>query len=465
MIAVIDYGMGNLRSVQKALEAAGAAATVTADPAVIRRSEKVVFPGVGSFGDAVKELKRRRLDTAITGAIAEGKPFLGLCLGLQLLFEKSEEAPGVKGLGILPGEVKRFRFPRSRRALKVPHMGWNTITTAGRKRRQRILSGIRDGSYVYFVHSYYVKPRDKKVVLTTTEYGARFVSGVRSGKVYGFRPECVMGGNGSDELLALVARAFVPGRGRIMTMRPTYLVYETVAAGLGAKLVEVPFTREYRLPAALAGKKADIFYLSNPNSPTGTAVWPDEVEAFAKRFRGLVVVDEAYADFARFNCLKLARELPNVLVLRTMSKSFSLAGLRLGLALGPREVISTLMKLKDSYNLSGLQLAAATAALSDMAHVRRNVKRIVRTRERLIRELVARGFLVLPSESNFVMFHLGRRLSRKLGAGPGAVKALRRRGVLVRHYPGAGLRDALRVTVGTEKEIDKFLSALDIVTK
>ncbi len=286
-----------------------------------------------------------------------------------------------------------------------------------------------------------------------------------AGKVYGFGPECVMGANGSDELLALVARAFVPERGRIMTMRPTYLVYETVAAGLGAKLVEVPFTREYGLPATLARKKADVFYLANPNSPTGTAVWPDEVEAFARKFRGLVVVDEAYADFARFNGLKLARKLPNVLVLRTMSKSFSLAGLRLGLAFGSKAVIATLMKLKDSYNLSGLQLAAATAALSDMAHVRRNVKRIVRTRERLIRELVARGFLVLPSESNFVMFHLGRRLSRKLGAGPGAVKALRRRGVLVRHYPGAGLRDALRITVGTEKEIDKFLSALDIAAK
>lgn len=283
-----------------------------------------------------------------------------------------------------------------------------------------------------------------------------------AGKVYGFRPECAMGANGSDELLALVARAFVPERGRIMIMRPTYLVYETVAAGLGARLIEVPFTPEYGLPATLAGKKADVFYLSNPNSPTGTAVWPDEVEAFARKFRGLVVVDEAYADFARFNCLKLARKLPNVLVLRTMSKSFSLAGLRLGLAFGSKAVIATLMKLKDAYNLSGPQLAAATAALSDMAHVRRNVKRIVRTRERLIRELVARDFLVLPSESNFVMFHLGRRLSRKLGAGPGAVKALRRRGVLVRHYPGAGLRDALRVTVGTEKEIDKFLSALDI---
>ena len=162
---------------------------MTADPAVIRRCDKVVFPGVGSFGDAMKELRRRSLDTAITGAITEGKPFLGLCLGLQLLFEKSEEAPGVRGLGVLRGEVKRFRFPESKRTLKVPHMGWNTIVhrTPYSVQRTSILRGIPTGSYVYFVHSYYVKPEDRKVMLTTTDYGTRFVSGVRREKVYGFQ--------------------------------------------------------------------------------------------------------------------------------------------------------------------------------------------------------------------------------------------------------------------------------------
>ncbi len=286
-----------------------------------------------------------------------------------------------------------------------------------------------------------------------------------AGKVYGFKPDCILGGNGSDELLALLGRAFVRERGRILTMRPTYLVYETVAAGLGAKLTEASFTRDYHLPESLSKKKADLFFLANPNSPTGTAVWPDEVEEFAKKFKGLVVVDEAYADFSRFNCLELARRLPNVLVLRTMSKGYSLAGLRLGLAFGHRDVIGALGKLKDSYNLSVTQQAAATAALGDMAYVRKNVRRVIKTRERLIRDLVARGFLVLPSEANFVMFYLGNRLAKKLGAGAGAVKALRRRGVLVRHYPGAGLKDALRVTVGTDKQVDRFFKALDAVSK
>jgi histidinol-phosphate aminotransferase len=284
-----------------------------------------------------------------------------------------------------------------------------------------------------------------------------------AGQVFGFPPERVLGGNGSDELLALIGRAFVPERGTILTMKPTYLVYRTVAEALGAKLIEVPFTADWRLPAGLARKRAQVFYLANPNSPTGTAVRPEEVRRFARRFRGLVVVDEAYADFARCNCLALAREMPNVVVMRTMSKSFSLAGLRLGLVMGPRQVIAALEKLKDSYNLSVLQLAAAEAALRDRAHLRRNVRRIVRARERLAHELAARGFRVLPSESNFVMFYLGPELAGELGHGPGAVQALRAQGVLVRHYPGEGLRDALRVTAGTESQIGRFLRALDAV--
>jgi histidinol-phosphate aminotransferase len=286
-----------------------------------------------------------------------------------------------------------------------------------------------------------------------------------AGKAYGFRPECVLGANGSDELIALLVRAFVPEGGAVMTMSPTYLVYATAAAGAGARLIEVPFTHDWRLPAGLSGRRAQVFFLANPNSPTGTAVPPEQVAAFARRFRGLVVVDEAYADFASANCLELARRLPNVVVTRTMSKSFSLAGLRLGVLLGHPDVVAALMKLKDSYNLGALQLAAAEAALSDMAHLRRNARRIVATRRRLVRELAGRDFCVLPSEANFVLMHLGPKLSKRLGGGPGAVRALRACGVLVRHYPGRGLEDALRITVGTDREADKFLAALDRVSR
>ena len=192
MIAVIDYGMGNLRSVEKALEISGAKTVVTSSARAIAGCDKIVFPGVGAFGDAMKELKSRRLVEPIKDAIACGKPFLGLCLGLQLLFEKSEEAPGVKGLGILKGDVRRFRFKRGN-ALKVPHMGWNNIAYSLKLKAisLKLLRGVPDNSYMYFVHSYYAVPKNKKDILTTTDYGIKFASGVCKDNIYGlqFHPE------------------------------------------------------------------------------------------------------------------------------------------------------------------------------------------------------------------------------------------------------------------------------------
>ncbi len=212
MIAVIDYGMGNLRSVQKALQVVGAKAKVTSDPKDLKRCEKLVFPGVGAFGEAMKELKRLKLVSVIKEAVEEGKPFLGLCLGLQLLFEKSEEAPGVKGLCVLKGEVRRFSFKRStvyglRSTVKVPHMGWNSIDYRPKTedRRQKILKSVPNGAYMYFVHSYYVKPKDKDIILTTTDYGIEFVSGICKDSIYGFQfhPEK------SQELGLRILRNFV----------------------------------------------------------------------------------------------------------------------------------------------------------------------------------------------------------------------------------------------------------------
>jgi len=192
MIVVIDYGMGNLHSVRKALEIVDAKVRISSCAEDISKAEKIVFPGVGSFGEAMKELSRRKLVEPIKDAIACGKPFLGLCLGLQLLFERSEEAPGVRGLGVLKGEVKRFKFAQyairnTQYALKVPHMGWNNIAYSGQRiaYRKKILSGVLNDSYMYFVHSYYVKPEDKKMILTTTDYGINFVSGICRDNIYG----------------------------------------------------------------------------------------------------------------------------------------------------------------------------------------------------------------------------------------------------------------------------------------
>ncbi len=187
MIAVIDYGMGNLRSVEKALKKVGGRVRITSKPSDIAKCDKLVLPGVGAFGDAMNELKRLRLVAPIKDAINEGKTFLGLCLGMQLLFDASEEAPGVKGLSVLGGNVKRFKFGKG--GLKVPHMGWNVINKASSASAggPNILKNISDGSYVYFVHSYYVVPKDKKVTLTMTDYGIKFVSGVHKDNVYGFQ--------------------------------------------------------------------------------------------------------------------------------------------------------------------------------------------------------------------------------------------------------------------------------------
>lgn len=186
MIAVIDYGMGNLRSVEKALELVGAKTKVTSKPSDLAGCDKLVLPGVGAFGSAMRELKRFGLVDPIRAAIKSGKPFLGLCLGMQLLFDKSDEAPGVKGLSILNGGVKKFKFAKI--SLKVPHMGWNVINRPrGKFAGSGILKGIPDGSYVYFVHSFYVKPRDRKITLTTTDYGIDFASGVCRENVYAFQ--------------------------------------------------------------------------------------------------------------------------------------------------------------------------------------------------------------------------------------------------------------------------------------
>lgn len=185
MIAIIDYGMGNLRSVQKGFEKTGHAALVTSDAAEIKAAQRVVLPGVGAFGDAMQELHRRQLIEPIREAISAGKPFLGICLGLQLLFETGLEGGRHEGLGVLPGEVVRFDLPSD---YKVPHMGWNQLEMV---RPAPILQGLAGGTHVYFVHSYYVVPRDRQVIAAETHYGAPFTSIVWRDNLFAtqFHPE------------------------------------------------------------------------------------------------------------------------------------------------------------------------------------------------------------------------------------------------------------------------------------
>lgn len=172
MIAIIDYGMGNLRSVQKALEAVGEAAVVTSDPGEVRAASKVVLPGVGAIADAVAELKRTGLGEAFVEAVRAGKPALGVCLGLQLLFERSEEDGEHPGLGLIPGRVVRFD-PKP--GLKIPHMGWNTLRI---RRPAPLFRDLPENPAVYFVHSYHVVPDDPEVIAAETDYPDPFVAAI-----------------------------------------------------------------------------------------------------------------------------------------------------------------------------------------------------------------------------------------------------------------------------------------------
>ncbi len=183
MIVIVDYGMGNIRSVQKAFGALGCETIVTDDPNIVARAEKLVLPGVGAFGDAMETLRARGLDRAMLRALDRGSALLGLCLGMQLLFGESEEFGCHRGLGIFRGKVKRLNGD-----LPVPHVGWNRANII---RPTPLLAGVESGEYFYFVHSYYVSPQDSSAVIAETEYGITFPSIIGSGRIWGaqFHPE------------------------------------------------------------------------------------------------------------------------------------------------------------------------------------------------------------------------------------------------------------------------------------
>lgn len=280
---------------------------------------------------------------------------------------------------------------------------------------------------------------------------------VKAAEVYGVTPEQVICGNGSDDLLSMLFRACVDSgtTADVAYPVPTYSLYDTLAAIQGATPKTVPFGPDFKLPVdALLAANARLNLICNPNSPSGTFTPLTVIADFAKRSNGVVVVDEAYADFANDSAISLLDACPNLVVLRTFSKSFSLAGMRIGLAFGSRAGIAELEKVKDSYNLDRLSLVAARAALEDMAWMQANVAKIRATRDNLVRELAALGFRVPASESNFVF-----ATHAKLG-GADLYRALRERGILVRYFATPALKDGLRITVGTDEQNDALVAAL-----
>ncbi|MFQ5861893.1 MAG: histidinol-phosphate transaminase [Candidatus Brocadiales bacterium] len=277
-------------------------------------------------------------------------------------------------------------------------------------------------------------------------------------EVLGTRPERVLVGNGSDELLGIISRAFTGTGDKVVFPYPTYLLYKTLVEIQGAEAVEVSFREDFSLPKDIVVKGAKITFLCNPNSPSGTMVWPDEVARLARQIDGVLVVDEAYVDFADANCLSLVEDNPNVLILRTLSKSYSLAGLRLGFCIAQEELIQGLMKVKDSYNVDRLSMAAAIAALDDQKHLKENVDKVRDIRSYLSESLRELGFFVYPSQADFVFARC-----KDASTARDIYELLKREKILIRHINYRGLEDCVRISVGTREEIDTLLETLSEV--
>ncbi len=273
--------------------------------------------------------------------------------------------------------------------------------------------------------------------------------------VLGVQPEMIIAGNGSDDILTIATRTFL-GAGDVLAVPdPTYSLYPVLSRLQEAKLISVPWGKDWSLPIeGLLSHKPRAIYLANPNAPSGTLVPCADIATLANAFKGLLLIDEAYVDFADENCLELVRTHANVVVSRTLSKGYALAGLRFGFAIAQSQVIEQMLKAKDSYNCDALSIAAATAAILDQSHARKSWLHIRAERERVSIELRRLKFDVIPSQANFVL------ATCPDGRGREIYLLLKTRGVLVRYFDLPGLRDKVRITIGTMDENNALLTAL-----
>lgn len=275
-----------------------------------------------------------------------------------------------------------------------------------------------------------------------------------AGRVLGVDPESILIGNGSDDILTILTRAFVPEGGRMASLSPSYTLYRSLAEIQGAKYETAPFTADWKPPTPWPLRGADLTFLANPNSPTGTALRQTEVAAFAEQAGGAFVLDEAYADFAETNGLALVGKVPNLIVTRSFSKYYALAGIRFGIAIALPDVIRDLVKVKDSYNCDVLSLAAAAAAIDDQDYYAELRAKILATRGRMTIALTELGFHVTPSQANFVWCRREDKPVKPI------YEALKAKKILVRYmsYPEYG--DGLRISVGTAAEVERLLAEL-----
>lgn len=271
----------------------------------------------------------------------------------------------------------------------------------------------------------------------------------------GVPPDWILVGNGSDDLLTMIMRACVePGR-KVVYPMPTYVLYRTLAQIQDAELVEVSFDQEFNLPLnELIETDGAVTFIASPNSPSGNATPTELLDKLASQLSGVLVIDEAYIDFAEITALELAQTYDNVIVLRTLSKGYSLAGLRLGFAVANPGLLAGLIKVKDSYNVDAIASALGVAAIEDQSHKMANAEKIKTSRSKMASDLEHLGFRVWPSQANFLLVQPPK------GNGQQLYQALKAQGILVRYFKQPFLDDKLRITVGTDEQNDALVQAL-----
>jgi histidinol-phosphate aminotransferase len=278
----------------------------------------------------------------------------------------------------------------------------------------------------------------------------------RAGEVLGVPADWIMAGNGSDDILTIVTRTFV-GQGDLLRLPyPSYILYKTLAELQGARSEEIAFQPDWSLgdDFAAATDRLKLAFLANPNSPTGTVVSPPDVLKLAEKLPCPLLVDEAYGDFAETNCIGLIKENPRIMVSRTLSKSYALAGLRFGFIVAQPQVIAELLKVKDSYNCDALSIAGATAAIDDQAWLADNRAKIIATRTRLTAGLREMGFAVIDSQANFVWCTHSKHASKTI------YEQLKQRQVLIRYMNYTRWSDGIRISIGSDDQIDALFTLL-----
>ena len=277
-------------------------------------------------------------------------------------------------------------------------------------------------------------------------------------ELHGVKSENIIAGNGSDDILTIAVRSFVPDGGLTACPEPSYSLYPVLSGIQGAECLRIEIDDDFSLPTDFArrAKGASLLLIPNPNAPTGNAFSKDALEQVCREFRGVVLIDEAYADFADGDCIDLIERHPNVIVSRTLSKSYSLAGARFGYAVASKDIVAGLMKVKDSYNVNALTQCVALAALRDRTYFANTVEKIRATRRQLSDSLRDLGFNVPHSSANFVF------AKPPGGRGKALYLALKERGILVRWFSGDRVSSRIRITVGTDEEMSELLDAISL---